>query len=193
MIRSRLAASIAFSLAFVINPAYLGCGPTVEEPNFGEAEMLQCLDAANEIGTWAFTADGVDYEVELSLMQTAGVDVIAWQSDEPYFARVAHACGSRTFMQSASACTTTTQLVVEGELTLRRIDSTGALEILSSEPVAGDLHSYTTTLAWVGLSLTFGGGSQSLSLSAVDARTFELDDFNATAVGTPAGDIHYSK
>jgi len=193
MIRSRCAASVAFALAFVINPAYLGCSPVAEEPNFGEAEMLQSLDAANEIGTWSFSADGVDYEVALSLMQTAGADVISEREAQPYFASVAYACGNRSFMQSASACVTSTQLVVGGELTLRRIDSSGSIEIISAEPVRGHLTAYGNTLASVHLALAFRNDTQLLDLSAVDASTFELDAFNATGVGTPAVEIHYSR
>lgn len=174
-------AGAVFLFALVVNPAYFGCGPTESEPNFGEAEMLQSLDAANETGTWDFEVDGVSYELTLSLMQVVGEDVIAVRHPQSMFASTAHACGSRSFLMSASACVTVTTLQVEGELTLRRVEDGVATELVSNAAVSGDLTAYGETLRDVSMNLVFGD-ARTVSLSAEDARTFVLTAFSVVGL-----------
>jgi len=189
-VTSRFLASAVFFVALALNPGYFGCGTSDNAPNFGETEMLQSLDAANEIGTWTMHVDGVDYEVTLSLIQTAGEDSYASRPTRALFGNVAHACGSRTFMQSASACVTRTELIVDGELTLRRVDADGPFDLVSATPVHGSLTSYTTTLGWVALELAFGDANR-IALHANDARDYTLASFDADGIGIDAISIHY--
>lgn len=192
-IRSRLLAGSAFTLAFVINPAYLGCSSHVEDgPDFGEAEMLTSLDAANEIGDWNFATEGAVYKVELSLMQTRGEDSREADARSHWFAPVAHACGTRTFMQSASACPDTTRMIVEGGLTLSLLDGSQTTELLGDEDVQGALTVLGDTLQDVVLELRFAHGGL-VQLVAPHAEDYRLTQFQGSGLGPDGLAIDYGE
>lgn len=187
---SKLFATCTFLLALVINPAYLGCAADEDETSFGEAEMLESLAAVNEAGSWRFSSDGARYELELSLTQSVGEDELAAGSAPALLASSAHACGSRTFMQSASACVTTSTLVVEGELSLWRVeDDDTRTVLLDGKPVQGALIAFGETLDQVMLDVS--QGSSQLVLESSDARAFAVQSFRADSVGTEGVDIDY--
>jgi hypothetical protein len=180
-----------FVLASVINPAYFsGCAANEEKPNFGEAEMLEYLDAANDTRTWSFAANEKDYEIELSLNEKAGEDSEGEESASlTLFATRVNACSSRTFMQSASACVDSTEVVVEGELTLRVMDASGPRDIMTAQPISGTLMAIGTELRGTTLWLNFGDNL--ITLSSDETRTFEIREFRATKLGPDAISIAY--
>jgi hypothetical protein len=166
-----------FLLASVVNPAYFaGCVQDESEPDFGEPEMLELLDAVNEQGRWQFENAGAQYEIEFSLMQAAGADSHAAARTAMFSGATAHACGSRTFMNSAAACLTVSQLIVEGEFTLRELAPTPRV-VASAVAVTGNLTAPGNHLRSASLDLRFGDSF--VTLETRDASTFELQNLHA--------------
>ena len=122
----RCAAMLAFTLAFVVNPFYVvGCASDDEEERQraarAEMRLLDMLDDINGQASFAFEQDGERYELLLELSQAKGEIESARAPGPMSVMNVAHACGQRTFYQSASACDTQYMLAVEGSFTLRRL------------------------------------------------------------------------
>lgn len=186
----KLVVALVFGVAFVINPAYVtGCGPTIDEPDFGEAEMVALLDDLNAMGVSEIDSDGAVYEVELTLEQAEGDDVTAVREQSP-FTSTAYACGSRTFMKSAAACSTTTALAVEGTLTIRRVDGPEPVVVVEGLAVSGLIEVYGDHLrsAYVNLELEGGG---SAGLYTENAKDFELHSLEAHDLGEDGVDISF--
>jgi hypothetical protein len=187
----KLVTALVFGVAFVINPAYVtGCGPTIEEPDFGEAEMVALLDDLNAMGVSEIESDDALYEVELTVAQAEGEDVIAAREPSP-LASTAHACGSRTFMKSAAACGTSTALSLEGTLTIRRVDGDAPVVVVEALAVSGLMEAYGDRLrtAYVNLELE-GGGSATWYTD--NAKDFVLHWLDAQDLGEEGVDIGFA-
>jgi len=187
-----LISSLAFGLAFVVNPAYLsGCAPGQEnglskqELAQIEADLIQDMEVVNALGGWRFTYGGEDYEVLLALTQEEGEDDSA-RAPGARFTSTAYACGNHTFFQSASACATTYMLAVEGTLTLRRLGA-DATTIVEDLPVTGTVASIGGVGGYGGVGLSFGENS-TLNLGFDNA----LETFEAQGLGEAMLDISYS-
>jgi len=180
---------IVFGFVFVVNPAYFsGCASEEEGPDFGEAEMLQVLDAANDMGRWEIESEGARYEVELVLIQATGEDAMASKQAEPMFGSPAHACsGTRTFLRSAQACDTSTHLFLEGTLTIRALDEQPVVEVVSDLEIVGSMSAYGDSLRTVQISLQPANTPYTIHLSSADARTFSLDSIDLKDVGENQG------
>jgi hypothetical protein len=198
-----------FFFAFVVNPAYItGCMVSESEPDFGEAEMLALLDAANEQGRWELESDGKTYEIELSLMQKVGSP--AASGPEPGYAprtaweprtalragslwsAPAHACGTRTFTQSASACVTFTEVPLFGELTIRELSPTPHVVVDALE-VEGRLWTDAARLlfAYLDVYLSDDRSGDSITLHSPDATSFELQQVDAMGLGDDGIDLSF--
>ncbi len=185
-----LIAAVLFTLAFVLNPAYVaGCGDEDAEPNFGEAQMLEVLEGLTVMGPYSMEEGDAQYEVELMLTQVGGADDLG-AALRPLFAMQAYACGSRTFMQSAAACITSTTLPIEGALTLRRIDGDEPAVVVSDLAVRGEIVVFGTRLGNAHVSLDFEGGFA--ALVSDDGVRFDVDRFEAQNLGPDAIDLAVS-
>jgi hypothetical protein len=158
-----------FLIAFVVNPGYFSACVAGSGPDFGEAEMLAVLDAANAQETWQFDAEGRSYAVDVSLLQTKGDDAFSGRST-PAWASRAFACGNRRFMNSASACITRSEVGVIGEVTLREVAPSA--RVIAVADVEGSLWTDAARLLFATIDLEFEGGS--IGLHSDDAKRFEV-------------------
>jgi hypothetical protein len=185
-----LATTFAFAIAFVVNPAYvLGCATSVTSPDDNEDEaeisatqearikshLVEMLDELNGTASWQFDEDGDTYEVLVELTQQKKPAASASLRGESRFIAIAHACGSRTFYQSASACTTTYELAVEGTLTLRRLGT-------KPETIVSDIALDGSVTEWGGIQLMFGATGY-LTLLHNDDGSFAVERFRASGLG----------
>jgi hypothetical protein len=179
-IRSTLSL-LAFALAFIVNPGYFaGCGPADgDEPEFGEAETLALLERANEMANWELESAGVRYALTLSVSQAAGADDRTSLRSPSAWRTSAFACGTRRFRQSASACSTRSELVVEGELTLRELSPTSRT-LADRLSVHGQLWTDGHRLLYATLEL--GSGDNHFILHSDDASSFEVESIEAPAL-----------
>ena len=179
----------SFVFAFVVNPAYFaGCG-SAEQPTFtfGEQDMLKLLHAVNDAAPLEFSAAGGDYTLELSLMQKLGDDrddTVA--RSRSAWAGTVYACGTRTFLQSASACITSSELPVTGTVTLLK---KGDNALPAELAVSGTLRVYGYDLKTASLDLN--DPADTISLQSTDARTFRLTVFDAPKLGDGGSDIQF--
>jgi hypothetical protein len=183
--------ALIFALAFVINPAYVtGCGDSEEDgPYFGEAEMVALLDDFTAAAPTELEDGEAQYEVELSLVESDGADAVSRRGGSA-FANTAFACGSRTFMKSASACDTMTRMLVEGTLTLTRVDGDQPVVIVESLPVEGFMTAESNYLKHVTIDLELEGGGTA-SWSTTNGMDFALDSFDAQDLGDDAVDVRF--
>jgi hypothetical protein len=182
--------ALIFGLAFVINPAYVtGCGSSEDGgPFFGETEMVALLDDFAANAPSVFEDGDAQYEIELSLVESDGGDTVSSRSGSA-FASTALACGSRTFMKSASACASMTSMVVEGALTVTRIDGPQPVVVVESLPVEGRMAALGNYLDFVTIDLEFGGGTASWSTE--NGMDFALDRFDAQDLGGDGVDVRF--
>lgn len=177
-------AAKSFVLVFVcaVNPAYLvGCEPSgeVDEKQI-ELALLDELTLLMESGPWAFTAhDGEDYEVSLELAQ-AEAEVAMIPEHLRLFKR-ARACGRHTFVRTASACSTTYELAVEGRLSLRR-QSTGEL-------VASDIEVVGTLSPELGLGVSIDAGADGYLELSKYTSGYVLTSFTGSKLGPDELDL----
>jgi hypothetical protein len=194
---SRWAATVvAFSLASVINPGYfagcasessddLGPEPGKEKFEFAEAEMLNLVDEANATGPFDIM-DGVQrYRLEVLFAQQNGEDQddsTASRSPSPFSIR-AYACGTRTFMQSASACITSSEVRLTATLNVYRIEATGETQVVKDQALDARLAVYGTKLNNAELSIGMFelNPSTRLTLSSRDGKSFKLTQFSVTS------------
>jgi hypothetical protein len=142
--------SVVFAAGFALNPGYLtGCEASDDDASEGadleryESQLLDDLADANAKGTWAFTTNhGKSYEVMLALEQAEGEDQLAAVSGGGRSGLIqrAHACGTHTFFQGASACATLYEVAVKGTLSLREQGASQA--IAPGVAVTGRLDNY---------------------------------------------------
>jgi hypothetical protein len=178
--------ALVFALAFVINPAYVtGCGSEEEEPLYGEAEMVALLEDFTAAPTTELEDGDAQYEIELSLVQSEGDDAVSSREGSA-FASTAFACENRTFMKSAAACATMTTMVIEGSLTLRRVDGDEPVTIVEDLPVEGTMTG-GYQLKYATINLEFEGGSAYWETS--NGMDFALESLDARGLGDDALDI----
>lgn len=133
--------------------------------------------------------DGARYEIELSLTQSEGDDEISGRTASP-FAIKAFACGSRTFMKSASACDSITTMPIEGALTLLRVEGEERFVVLMDVPVEGRMVAGSVRLTDVTIDLELEGGGLAI-WSTVNGTNFSLDSFEAVDVSEDGADISF--
>ena len=184
----KLAALFAFAVASVLNPGYFAGCISDQEPDFGEEEMLAVLSAANAMGPYAFDTDDARYEAELTFVQRDGEDARSGRA-MPLSTR-AFACGSRTFLRSASACVDVTLVPVEATLTLRRVDQEPTVEIVSELAMDGRLRVFGLELDNAYIEIEYA--AHRIDLRAGDGRNFELIAFYAADLGPMRVDIHFA-
>lgn len=180
-----------FGVAFVINPAWLsGCVSSSEDDDVDvdttavEAELVGELDDVNAQAAWTFTSDGEDYELLLALTQRKGEDesTASNAKDREHFVSLAHACGTHTFFQSASACVTLYELAIEGTYTLRKLGAT-PVTIVEDAAVSGVLGQ------GIGVELELGAENH-LRLGKTSAK-YELLELRAQDLGTGKLDFDF--
>jgi hypothetical protein len=176
--RRRSIGVFAFALAFVINPGYFaGCaGDTGDEFEFGEAEMLELVDGLNDQEPFVFSAADAAYRLELILEQEPGEDEGAVAVGSP-LAQRARACGSRTFMNGASACVSSSGVALLATLRLYRTDE-DADELVLEQELSGSLTAWGKALGASQIVLTKGFTRVQLDSSGDD--DFELVRFATT-------------
>lgn len=191
--RCSLAFVLVFGFVFIVNPGYFaGCMAGEQEPEFGEAEMIDLLGRANSMGPWSFEHEGTPYELELVLVQKEGEDLYGALRSGAFFTRTAHACGSRTFQQVAAACVTETTVPLEATLTLRRTDEEPAVDILSDVTMDAELRAFGLELR--SALIEVGGPlAGAVVLTSADARSFELESVYGPSLGPDAMDIGYER
>jgi hypothetical protein len=176
-------------LTFVVNPGFVaGCADSGDDVDWAavEAELVAELDGVNDIGGWEFPYQDATYEVLLALSQANGEDQSSRAPGPRAFGSVAHACGRRTFFQSASACDTQVELAVEGSLTLRRLGE-AETTVASDLPVTGRLYEGG------GLELSLaGGGTLSVERNPDNGR-YQLGFFEASNLGTEKLDVSFDR
>jgi hypothetical protein len=171
------AATLAFVLAFVINPALLGgCARLGLTFDFGEREVVALVESANHGGPYPFSSDGRELAVTFSLSQSASVITSAFSVGGSSLVAQALACDHRTFVRSAHACLDSTTLPVEGTLTVR--DAGGAI-LVDAAHVKGELRVIGTHLRNVELTVTDGKGL--VQLRSRDGKTFAVDSVSLGA------------
>lgn len=87
---------------------------------------------------------------------------------------------------SASACDTTTTLVIEGSLTVRRVDGDEPVTIVEDLPVEGTMTA-GYQLSHATINLEFEGGAAYWETS--NGMDFTLESFDARGLGDDALDI----
>lgn len=111
-----VASTAIFLLVFVVDPA--GCGPATDDFSFGETEMVASIQ-----GTWridvAATDGGGPSSLTIEMRQAEGTGTAVDAPPvrhRPWLrsggVRRAYACGSRTFVKSAGACTDSSSISV---------------------------------------------------------------------------------
>jgi hypothetical protein len=187
----------SFCFAFVVNPGYItGCSTSDSEPEFGEAEMLELLDAANEQGRWQLESGGKTYEIELSFMQAAAGAPGEQAARAPrrplepgsLFGTRAHACGTRTFTQRASACVTFTEVPLVGELTVRELSPTPHV-IVDAVEIEARLWTDAHRLLFAYLDFEFEDNR--VVLHSPDAESWQLQRVDAMALGEDMVDLSF--
>jgi hypothetical protein len=193
-----LMTAAAFCLASVINPGYFaGCTSNTDQPgaepgaekfDFGETEMLALVDEANATSPFDVTSGSQTYKLEVSFEQRSGEDQddTAALKQRPLFTSRAFACGTRTFMQSAAACITQSEVLLTATINLYRVDSTGLTPVVQNRTVDARLLVYGTTLSSAQIvSGSYGSGNPAtqLSLMSSNGSTFELAQFRIVEPG----------
>lgn len=169
---------------FLANPAYLtSCSSGGYE--FGETEMHELLD---DVNAHQWEMDG--YTLELDLHQNTG-EATARRSVSSLVSS-AHACGNRTFVESAAACIDTTEMGIAG--TGWVIDEEN--QIVAEIPITGALIVDGWELTNAVLFLNFLEGEAVLSWHSRDGDTdepqFVVDDFQAEGLGEDTVSINHT-
>jgi hypothetical protein len=171
-----------FVLAFVVNPALLGGCNTIFPFQYGEAEMVAIVDGANRAGPYRFESEGQVYQVSFQVSQQRGDDKVSGLGPSGWAGqavRQAQACGNRSFLRSASACLDTTEVPVEGALTVTHVGAGGGV-ILGDTPARGELRVVGKVLE--GATLTLGAGGVFVHVLYKKAT----DSYRVTSVTAPA-------
>ena len=171
----------AFGLASVVNPGYFsGCTSDLEF-EFGEAEMLDLLDEANAAAPFEIAPPGANYRLELSLSQELGQDSELLVS---LLARRAYACGSRTFLQGASACYSSTRMPLRARYSLIRIADGGEeTTIVHDGELTGELDVNGPKLRNGSIILRDRKGEMTIQLRSPDGSEIELHSFASSLDG----------
>jgi hypothetical protein len=183
------AASVAFIFVIGLNADFVRQTFFPVEFTFGKAEMMDTLAHVNQTRTWSFMCGQKRCAVDLALSPTPGIDTIRrlTQQRGP-LTSVAHACESRSFFQTASACYDTTMLAVQGTVEIR--EHPVNVVLLRSE-ANGELTARGTSLGRTTLMLRVPGGA--LEMYSRDAKLFELQTLWVRATQPEVPEIKFSR
>ena len=132
MLKSKAITYLSVSFLWLINPVVnIGCDQNSEN-SFGEEEMLDLMDDINE-QVWTFEDGERSYQISFQLTQQSAEEMASVLD----FMGTAHACGSRSFVASASACIETTSLPMEG--TVRISDGVTDEVIIDEQSIQGEM------------------------------------------------------
>ena len=113
MLRKKSITYASLSLLWLVNPVItVGCDQNYG-PAFGEAEMLDLMTDING-KEWTFEDNNRSYIISFNLNQQSVEEMASILS----IMGSAHACGTRSFIASASACIETTELPMEGTVSI---------------------------------------------------------------------------
>lgn len=126
---------------FFINPGF-GCGTDEPQWQYGAAEMQAAI-----AGSWTFTitpAGGTSTEVTVQIDEADTAPGATAQAPRRSLIRAAHACGSRTLVKSAGACTEMTSMplaitFVSGDPSLMSAQLSGVFMVTGTIFQAGTL------------------------------------------------------
>ncbi|HXU62479.1 MAG TPA: hypothetical protein VN962_12300 [Polyangia bacterium] len=127
---------------FFLNPS-LGCvGPEETQFQYGATEMQAAI-----AGTWTFNITpngGTAVAVTVQLDEADNVPVASAQVSRPSLIRAAHACGSRTLVKSAAACTDVSSMplaitFISGDPSLTNVPLSGVFRVTGTTFQAGSL------------------------------------------------------
>jgi hypothetical protein len=120
---------------FFINPSF-GCGTDEPQWQYGAAQMQAAV-----AGTWTFVitpAGGTATEVTVQIDEADTAPGATAQAPRRSLIRAAHACGSRTLVKSAAACTD------ESSMPLAITFVSGDPSLMSAQPVGSFIVPGTT-------------------------------------------------
>jgi hypothetical protein len=130
---------------FFLNPG-LACGPPEPQYEYGAAEMRAAVE-----GNWSFTImpDGASGPIQVSVKVEQAATAPAPHARAPgrAFVRAAYACGSRTLVKSAGACSDSSEMpltvtFVSGDATFSTATLSGVFKVYGTQftsPVETDL------------------------------------------------------
>jgi hypothetical protein len=150
----RLITGCVFTFSFIVNPMYFvgGCITDTESRlAWGEADMVALLQHVSDAASYRFTSQGLDYELLLALNETVGADSGQSATRKGSWQAQAFACGQRTFQQSAAACIDSSELLANGDLTLRVQEQGAWTTLIDAAKVKGSLTVRGRLLANAGL------------------------------------------
>ncbi len=155
-------------VTLLINPAiFTGCGGPEDTFSYGEADMLNAvMQVAEE--EWRLQESGTTHTLTFALEQGETLHLTRRQIS--VFAQ-AYACGQRTFVREASACTDFSALALQGKV---KIQTPGNNERDTVINVQGSLTSHGRHLHPATLHLTHSMGE--FTLVSDEQGQFELRD-----------------
>jgi hypothetical protein len=121
---------------FFLNPGF-ACGPAEPQYEYGAAEMRAAVE-----GNWSFTImpDGASgpIQVTVKLEQAATAPAPQVRAPGRSFVRAAYACGSRTLVKSAGACTDVSEMpltvtFVAGDASFSTAALSGIFKVYSTQ------------------------------------------------------------
>ncbi|MBL8741119.1 MAG: hypothetical protein JNK04_08500 [Myxococcales bacterium] len=175
MRKNTLLGAAAFGLASVLNPGFFtGCHREAPRFSFGEADVVALVESSTTQRYELKTSEGT-YEVAFSVTQAPGEDSTKSAGLTPAAVRVAHACGSRTFLRSAAACLELTAVPIGGTLEIRRI-APEPIALVDSVPAEGFLSVYGTDIDNAQIELKASAGGAEARLASDDGKTFFVRD-----------------
>ena len=180
-------AGLVFWLGWIVNPAYLaGCLGSSEDAEweFGEAEMLDVVSAANDAGPFEFEVNGTRYQLALRLVQRGGPEQerAASPMAAPFSGAVARACGHRTFTNSAAACLWVSHVPLTATLNLDRLDGLTPNTLIADGTTEGELWALGKRLNGGQIDLSASGFR--LRLRVEQAEHVTLDELWTTLLDT---------
>ena len=156
----------AMSLIWLINPVFVG---GCDEKSFEfEAEDMVSLAETIGDGSWTANIAGQDYELEFTINSDSVDDEL---SQLGFSMGSAWACESRSFVASAAACIDTTELRIDGFLTVTEGDSN--IVVIDNAPVEGFMSVMGYTLNNADLRFSLDQGL--VYFSSADGIEFNLN------------------
>lgn len=122
---------------FLVNPLFFGCGGDSEDPFTFGADEMSAMVTGNWQGTMEFDGrEAVSFELILNqVAQSSSTQQNLRELRQPM-------CGNRTFVASAQACVATSEMPLEGTLTIDGedpLDVEGYFLVMGHHLSAGDL------------------------------------------------------
>jgi len=160
----------AMSLLWLVNPVFVG-GCDEKGFEFEEEDMIVLAETIDD-GSWTANIDGQDYELQF-VVSTDSVE--AGLSQAGLSMGSAWACEERSFVASAAACIDTTELHVDGFLTVTEGDSN--IVVIDNAPIEGIMS--VMGLQLDNAELTFSLGEDgSVRFGSADGVTFKIESLD---------------